>query len=78
MFDSESLSPIVSALVTYLSLVVLVPKIIKEPTGIKVVDDVVLLLIAQKGSLMSGTILIAIVVFLSKYVQGYLGGGESS
>jgi hypothetical protein len=78
MFDSESLNPIIGALITYLALVVLVPKIIKEPTGIKVVDDVVLLLIAQKGSLMSGTILIAIVVFLSKYVQGYLGGGESS
>ena len=77
MFDSESLTPVIAAMVVYLALVVLVPKIIKEPTGIKVVDDVVLLLIAQKGSLMSGTILIAIVVFLSKYVQGYLGGSSS-
>ena len=73
MFDSESLSPVISALIVYIGLVVLVPKIIKEPTGIKVIDDVVLLMISQKGSLMSGTILIGLIVFLSRYVQDYMG-----
>lgn len=77
MFDSETLNPVISSMAVFLCLVVLVPKIIKEPTGIKVIDDIVLLLISQKGSLMSGTILIGLIVFLSKYVQDYLGGSSA-
>jgi len=72
MFDSETLSPVIAAMSVYLAIVILVPKLIKEPTGIKFIDDLVLLLISQKGSLMSGTILIGLVVFLSKYVQDCL------
>ena len=77
MFDSESLTPVVFAMFTYIALVVLVPKIIKEPTGIKAIDDIVLLLISQKGSLMSGTILIGLIVYLSRFIQDYLGGSSS-
>ena len=65
---------ILSAMAVYVALVLLVPKIIKKPTGIQFIDDVVLLLISQKGSLMSGTILVGLIVYLSKYVQDYLGG----
>ena len=77
MFDSETLNPVVFAMFTYIGLVVLVPKIIKEPTGIKAIDDIVLLLISQKGSLMSGTILIGLIVYLSRFIQDYLGGSSS-
>ena len=77
MFDSETLNPVISSMIMYIGLVVLVPKIIKEPTGIKVIDDVVLLLISQKGSLMSGTILIGLIVYLSRFIQDYLGGSSS-
>ena len=77
MFDSETLTPVIASMATYIALVVLVPKIIKEPTGIKVIDDIVLLLISQKGSLMSGTILIGLIVYLSRYIQDYLGGSSS-
>ena len=77
MFDSETLTPVVFAMFTYICLVLIVPKIIKEPTGIKAIDDIVLLLISQKGSLMSGTILIGLIVYLSRFIQDYLGGSSS-
>ncbi len=65
-------------MVVYITLVVLVPKIIKKPTGIQFVDDIVLLLISQKGSLMSGTILVGLIVYLSKYVQDYIASSSST
>jgi len=76
--DSERLNPCLSAMVVYITLVVLVPKIIKKPTGIQFVDDIVLLLISQKGSLMSGTILVGLIVYLSKYVQDYIASSSST
>ncbi len=78
MFDSETLNPVIASMATYIGLVVLVPKIIKEPTGIKVIDDIVLLLISQKGSLMSGTILIGLIVYLSRFIQDYFGSSSES
>ena len=71
MFDSDSLRPIIISMVIYLALVNFVPKLIQKPTGVKVVDDIVLLLISQKGSLMSGTILIGLIVYLTGYAQEY-------
>ena len=71
MFDSESLRPVIIAMVIYLALINLVPIVIKKPTGVKALDDIVLLLISQKGSLMSGTILIGLIVLLTGYVQEY-------
>jgi hypothetical protein len=71
MFDSESLRPVIISMVIYLALVNLVPKLVQKPTGVKVVDDIVLLLISQKGSLMSGTILIGMIVYLTMYAQEY-------
>ncbi len=64
------------AIITYLSLAIIVPKVIKEPTGIKIVDDVVLLLISQKGSLMSGAILIGLIVYLSNMLQNYFASSS--
>jgi hypothetical protein len=74
--DSETLNPVIAAMAVYLALVLVVPKIIKKPTGIQFVDDVVLLLISQKGSLMSGTILVGLIVYLSKYVQDYMSSSS--
>lgn len=48
-------------------LVYIVPKLIKKPTGIKVIDNVVLFLNSQKGSLLSSCIVIAIVVYGAHY-----------
>ena len=60
-------------------LVYLVPKLIKKPTGIKVIDDVVLFLNSQKGSLLSSCIVIAVVVYLAHYwVESAAEGSEGA
>lgn len=48
-------------------LVYLVPRLIKKPTGIQVLDDVVLFLNSQKGFLLASSIVTGLVVYLSHY-----------
>jgi hypothetical protein len=48
-------------------LVYIVPKLIKKPTKIKVIDDTVLYLNSQKSFLLSSTIIIGIVTYLAIY-----------
>jgi hypothetical protein len=73
MFDADTLRPVIVSMVIYIVLVNLVPRLVKKPTGVKVLDDVVLLLISQKGSIMSGTILTGLIVYLTGYFQEYIG-----
>jgi len=47
--------------------VTLVPKLIKKPTGVRVVDDVVLFLTSQKDMLLSSSIVLALVIYGSHY-----------
>ena len=67
--DQETLRPVIIAMALYIAISVLVPKIVKKPTGIQVVDDLVMTIMAQQGSLMSGTILIGIIVLATNYIQ---------
>ena len=53
----------------YLALSQLIPELFKKPTNIKIIDDIVAMLIAQRGSLTSGTILPGIIVFVTNYVN---------
>jgi hypothetical protein len=69
MFDQESLRPVIIAMALYITIATLLPQIVKKPTGIQVVDDLVMTIIAQKGSLMSGTILIGLIVLATNYIQ---------
>jgi hypothetical protein len=69
MFDSETLRPVIIAMALYLALSILVPKVITKPTGVKVVDDEVMYLLAQKGFLMSGVILIGIIMYGTNYIS---------
>ena len=69
MFDSETLRPVIIAMALYLALSILVPKIVTKPTGIKLVDDEVMYLMAQKGFLMSGVILIGIIMYGTGYIS---------
>jgi hypothetical protein len=69
MFDQETLRPVIIAMALYITLATLVPQIIKKPTGIQVIDDLVMTLIAQKSSMMSGTILIGLIVLATNYIQ---------
>ena len=69
MFDSESLRPVIIAMAIYIILSHVIPKLIKKPSGFAPLDDVVMLLIAQQGSLMAGSILVGLIIFLSNYVN---------
>lgn len=67
-----------AALAVNFLLVYLVPKLIKKPTGIKVLDDVVLFLNSQKGSLLSSCIVIGVVVYAAHYwVESATGESHS-
>ena len=57
MLDQETLRPVIIAMALYLAISKIVPELIKKPTNIKFIDDIIAMLIAQRGSLMSGAIL---------------------
>ena len=69
MFDSETLRPVIIGMALYIVMSHMLPKIIKKPTGVKPVDEINMLLIANKGFLMAGTILAGLIVFLSNYIN---------
>ena len=68
MLDQETLRPVIIAMALYLAISKIVPELIKKPTNIKFIDDIIAMLIAQKGSLMSGAILTGIIIFLTNYI----------
>ena len=68
MLDQETLRPVIIAMALYLAISKIVPELIKKPTNIKFIDDIIAMLIAQKGSLMSGAILTGIITFLTNYI----------
>jgi hypothetical protein len=67
--DQENLRPVIIAMAVYLAIATLIPRVVKKPTGIQPVDDIIMTLIAQKGSLMSGTIIIGLVVLATNYIE---------
>jgi hypothetical protein len=69
MLDQESLRPVIIAMALYITINILVPRIAKKPTGIQVVDDLVMKIIAEKDSMMSGTILVGLIVLATNYIQ---------
>jgi len=73
MFDSDTLRPVIIAMALYLVLSIMIPKLVKKPTDIKIVDDLIMYLVAQKGFLMSGAILVGLIMYLSNYVNMKMG-----
>ncbi len=53
----------------YIAINMLLPRIITKPTGLQPVDELVMTSIAQRDSLMSGTILIGLIVLGANYIQ---------
>lgn len=68
MFDQDILKPVIISMVLYLIIAKLLPEIIKKPTGIGIIDDLNMMLIAQKGSLASGAVLTGLISLLSEYI----------
>jgi len=67
--DQDTLKPVLISMIVYLVLAKMIPDIIKKPTGISFIDDINMLLIAQKGSLTTGAILTGIIVFVTGYIE---------
>ena len=72
MLDQESLRPVIIAMALYITTSTLVPRIATKPTGIQVVDDLTMTIIAQRDSMMSGAILIGLIVLATNYIQDAL------
>ena len=69
MFDSDTLRPVIIAMALFILIVNALPKILKNPTNIKVVDDLTMLSVSLKGFTMPGTILIGLIVYLTNYIN---------
>ena len=69
MFDSDSLRPVIIGMALYIVLSHVLPKIIKKPIGVKPIDEINMLLIANRSFLMAGTILAGLIVFLANYIN---------
>ena len=72
MLDQESLRPVIIAMALYITISTLVPRFATKPTGIQVIDDLTMSIIAQRDSMMSGTILIGLIVLATNYIQDEL------
>jgi hypothetical protein len=69
MLDQETLRPVIIGMALYLAISQIVPEILKKPTNIKFIDDIVAMLIAQKGSLTSGAILTGMIILITNYIN---------
>jgi hypothetical protein len=67
--DQDTLKPVLISMIVYLVVAKMLPETVKKPTGISFIDDINMLLIAQKGSLTTGAILTGIVVLIAGYVE---------
>jgi hypothetical protein len=69
MLDQESLRPVIIAMALYIAISTIVPRVVTKPSGIGFIDDIVMSLISQRDSVMSGTILVGLIVFATNYIQ---------
>ena len=68
MLDQGTLRPVIIAMSLYIIVSVIIPRYAK-PTNIEAIDDIVAFLVAQRGSIMSGTILMGLLVFSANYLD---------
>ena len=69
MLCQETLRPVIISMALYLAISQIIPELFKKPTNIGFVDEIVAMLIAQKGSLTSGAILTGLIVFITNYIN---------
>jgi hypothetical protein len=67
MYDSETLRPIITAVFVYNVLVWALPQIFKQPTGIKIFDDMMMLVVSQKGMQVPGSLFVALIFLVTGY-----------
>lgn len=69
MLDQETLRPVAIAMALYLIIAWFVSEKVKQPTNIKFIDDIIAMLISQRGSLASGAILTGLIVLASNHIN---------
>jgi hypothetical protein len=74
----ENWNYIWAAIAVNFLIVYLVPRLIKKPTGIQVVDDIVLYLNSTKGFMLSSSIIVGLTVYLAHYWVDSQTAGPSS
>ena len=67
MYDSETLRPLLVSVIVYNVLLRALPYMFKEPIGIKVIDDMMMLVVSQKGLEVPGSLFIALIVLITGY-----------
>jgi hypothetical protein len=69
MFDQETLRPVAIAMALYIIIAYIVPEKMNKPTNIKFIDEIIAMLIAQRGSITSGAILTGLIVLATNYIN---------
>ena len=56
----------------------MLPTLFKKPTGIKLLDDIVLMCISQQGFLLAGTVLTGLIMYLSSMLNEWYASAPSA
>jgi len=67
--DAESLRPVIISMALYTAVVSAIPRVIKKPIGVDLVDDLVMNIISQGDNVSSGAILVGIIVIATFYIN---------
>ena len=67
--DAESLRPVIISMTLYIAVVSAIPRVIKKPIGVDLVDDLVMNIISQRDNVSSGAILVGIIVIATFYIN---------
>ena len=65
--ESGSLRPVIIAVVVYNFLVWALPQAFKQPTGVKAFDDMMMLVVSQKGMSVPGSLFVALIFLVTNY-----------
>ena len=65
--ESGSLRPVIIAVVVYNVLIWALPQIFKQPTGVKAFDDMMMLVVSQKGMNVPGSLFVALIFLVTNY-----------
>lgn len=77
--DDDVMNYVWAAVAVNFLIVFIVPRIVKKPTGIKVVDDIILFLNSEKSFILASSIITGLVVYLAhRWVDSPGGDGASS
>lgn len=67
--DAESLRPVIISMTLYIAVVSAIPRVIKKPIGVDLVDDLVMNIISQGDNVSSGAILVGVIVIATFYIN---------